>query len=209
MNLHDLHGTPSQEYDVSTTSDAEDLAASGVETPPSVESVCVIAGAGRGECWGCPVTTCVLWQNPLNPFSNETLTVSTEVVRRLAAREVVQQPETFEAQVDPTGLALDLAVRLTDPDVAYRLKVDMAVESIIQDIHHADTVKRRNQYTDRWMKGLRGRIPTTNDDTELDNLMDQADADVVAEHYDVKAEDVLVRMRWFRKRRIVRLDRDV
>ena len=174
----------------------------------TVDDVCVIQGAGRGECWACPVTQCVLWQNPSNPFSDATLRVSAEVARRLAAREVVQQPETYNCQHDQSGMAVELALRTSDPDVQYRLKVDMAVEAIIQDILHADTVKRRNQYTDRWMKGLKGRLPTTSDDEYLDTLMDQADADVAAEHYDVKAEDVLVRMRWFRKRRIVRLDRE-
>lgn len=181
---------------------------SSVEVP-TVDSVCVIPGAGRGECWGCPVTTCVLWQNPLNPFSDDTLKVAASVAHRLASREVVHQPETAYCQHDESGMAVELAIRTSDPEVQYRIQVDMAVESIIQDVHRDDTVKRRNQYTDRWMKGLKGRLPTPADDEALDNLMDQADADVAAEHYDVKATDVLVRMRWFRKRRIVRLDRDV
>ena len=175
---------------------------------PTVEDVCVIPGAGRGECWGCPVTTCVLWQSPFNPLSEATLGAATKAAAKLASRARVIQPATADAQEDLVETAAVLAQAVAEPEVQYRLKVDMAVEAIIQDILHADCVKRRNQYTDRWMKGLKGRLPTSNDDEELDRLMDRADADVSAEHYSVKSDDVLVRMRWFRNRRIVRLDRE-
>lgn len=177
--------------------------------PPTVDEVCIIPGAGRGECWGCPVAACVLWQNPANPLSEATETAALRAAHKLASRAKVIQPATADAQENLVETAAALALLVTEPEVQYRLTVDMAAESIIQDLNHADTVKRRNQYTDRWLKGLHGRLPTSNDDMELDALMDRADADVASEHYSVKSDDVLVRIRWFRNRKIVRLDRDV
>lgn len=173
---------------------------------PTVDEVCVIPAAGRGECWACPVTTCVLWQDPKGVLSAATRAVALKAASRLASRSKVIQPVTRYAQEDLPFAAASLMLDLAEPEVQYRLSVDMAAESILQDVHRADFVKRRNQYTDRWLKGLRGRLPTLNDDTELDKLMDQADADVAADHYSVKAEDVLARLRWFRDRRIVRRD---
>ena len=176
---------------------------------PTVAEVCVIDGPGRGECWGCPVTGCVLWQNPENPFSEATQAVALRAASQLASRDKVITPVTQQAQENLVETAHALAMEVGDPEVRYRMKVQMAAESVLQDVNRSDTIKRRNQYTDRWMKGLKGRLPTPDDDANLDYLMDQADADVAAEHYEVKPEDVLKQLRWYRGRVIVRVDRDV
>lgn len=176
---------------------------------PTVDEVCVIQGAGRGECWACPVRDCVLWQNPANPFSEATQATALAAAARLASRVKVIQPVTEQAQDDLVGTALGLALTMADKDVQYRVLVDMACEAVMQDLLHALCVKRRNQYTDRWTKGLKGRLPTMNDDIALDHLLEQADADVAAEAYGVKPELVLRRLAWFRGRRIVRMDHDL
>lgn len=172
--------------------------------PPTVEEVCVIQGPGRGECWGCPVRECVLWQDPSNPLSNATQATALSAAAKLASRTKVIQPWTESAQDDVVDTAQCLALKVADPEVAASLRVQMAAEAVMQDVCHAAIIKRQRQYTDRWMKGLKGRMPTPDDDANLDALMDKAAADAAAEEYGCDPAAVLKQLRYFRGRRIVR-----
>jgi hypothetical protein len=175
---------------------------------PTVAEVCVIEGPGRGECWGCPVRDCVLWQNPLNPLSEETQAVALKAAHKLASREKAISPFTQDAQKNLVDMAELLAVNVTEPGVAAALVVQMAAEAVLQNIVRDVVIKRQRQYTDRWWKGLKGRSPTQDDDADLDELMYKAEADAAAEAYECDASAVLVQLAYYRNRRIVRRDRE-
>lgn len=174
--------------------------------PPTVEEVCVIQGPGRGECWGCPVRECVLWQDPSNPLSNATQATALSAAAKLASRTKVIQPWTADAQVDLVSAAAELAMLVVVPEVQDSMRVQMAAEAIMQDVCRDAVIKRQRQYTDRWMKGLKGRMPTPDDDASLDALMDKAAADAAADEYECDPAAVLKQLRYFRNRRIVRRD---
>lgn len=171
---------------------------------PTVAEVCVIEGPGRGECWGCPVRDCVLWQNPTNPLSEATQAVALKAAHKLASREKAITPATQDAQEYLVGTAASLALQVSDPDVAASLLVQMAAEAVLQDIVRDVVIKRQRQYTDRWWKGLKGRSPTQDDDADLDELMYRAEADAAAAAYECDAGAVLVQLAYYRNRRIVR-----
>jgi len=175
---------------------------------PTVDEVCVIVGPGYGECWGCPVKACVLWQDSTAPESESTRAVASAAAAKLASRSKVIQPMTGLAQVSPESATSLLAHAVSYPDVQARLRVQMATEAIMQDVCHAAIVKRQRQYTDRWAKALKGRSPTLQDDDALDDLMDKASADAAAEEYGCDPAAVLKQLLWFRGRLIVRRRRD-
>jgi hypothetical protein len=143
------------------------------------------------------VRACVLWQDPANTASEETQAVVLKAHHRLETRETVVSGGT-------NMTAEDLTAAVGDPEVQKGLLVQMAAEAVLHDIVRSEVIKRRNQYTDRWWKGLKGRNPTQEDDDNLDALLEQAEADAAAEAYGCDPEAVLRQLAWFRGRKIVK-----
>lgn len=160
----------------------------------TVEDVCILEGPGYGECWGCPVQSCVLWESP-SPLSAETQIVALNAVERLVQKRTVIGDGSFnaEARADPEEAAFALTVAVGDPKVQQALAVQMAAEAAVQGLVPEVCANREVALYRTFFEAHTITPPSERDWELFEEKVDRARAESVAYSYGVKNIDELTR----------------
>lgn len=54
---------------------------------PSVDEVCIMPGRSRGECWGCPITSCARQLTPFELSYEDNLTIE-KAIQKLKSNQI-------------------------------------------------------------------------------------------------------------------------